>query len=465
MKKIFLLIVFCTSLFARNSLLELQADLNEVLHRVDPKVHVGIEIISLENGQKIYERSSTKSFVPASCLKLFTASAALAILGVDYRFETQLFQDDAGNLYLKGSGDPTLTAYDLDELVWQLKVRHIDEIKGNLVVDNFDFDGLSQGPGWMWDEPAEYWNTPMDAVVIDHNCVSLWVCPAKELAQPAQIYPKAACSKFTIDNRVKTASNQDLNAARSLISSDSRIQVDGTIALESQPVELKVPVADPPIHGGALMQETLQKNGIAVHGEVVRGKTPSKALLLATRKSLPLCQILHRMMKSSDNLYSDCIFKKLGQVYLGAPGTWQKGAQAVLEVMKKEVGINVSELVLLDGCGLSRYNLITPHQLVQLLAWAHGQYRLSSELFTSLPISGVDGSLKGRMLQSKTKVRAKTGTMTGISSIAGYVETKDGELLAFSMLSSGLIQPIKDYKLKIEDEVCNLLAKFSRNER
>ncbi len=383
----FLFLLFTGALFASCPFEGLKEDIDAIISHMEANVQIGIKVVSLKHAQTLYEKNPEKLFIPASNLKLFTGAAALAILGVDYRFDTHLLLDDLGNLYLKGSGDPTLKRCNLEDLAGQLKMRQVKEVK-NIIIDHSAFDEISQGPGWM-----EFWSPPMGAITVDHN---------KEAA------------------------------------------------------------SSPPRFAGELLLYFLQKAGILVQGEISIGITPVTADVLATHVSEPLSQVVLEMMKESDNLYADCLFKKVGEAYLGAPGTWQKGALAVRQFLKRDVGMDISQMVLLDGSGLSRYNLVAPYQFIKFLSWMKEQFPFAPEFMSSLSIAGVDGSLRRRMVQAKNRLRAEPGgAMTGVTGISGYVKTRDDELLAFSILMNGPMDPTQ--KTQIEDEICVRLAQFMRN--
>jgi serine-type D-Ala-D-Ala carboxypeptidase/endopeptidase (penicillin-binding protein 4) len=166
MRKSYLLLIFiilCSPLVSKETnrsskqqLTSLQSGIERIIRNKDPDVHIGIEVVSLEGGEKLYQKSANQLFMPASSLKLVTAAAALHLLGVDYRFETKLYTDGKignktlkGNLYLQGSGDPELVFNDLEELAFQMKLLNIKKIEGDLYIDNTLFDGIAQGPGWM----------------------------------------------------------------------------------------------------------------------------------------------------------------------------------------------------------------------------------------------------------------------------------------------------------------------------
>lgn len=193
----------------------LKSAIDRTIQQVDPNAHIGIEIVSLKNGQKIYERNAKHMFIPASTQKIFTTAAALATLGSDYRFETKIFHIGTakegvleGDLYLKGEGDPSLTTADLQDFAFQLSRMGIKTIRGDLVIDNFDFDNISQGPGWMWDEGAEYWNSPIDALLVNHSCVTVWVEPGLHENMAAKVSVSPKVEGVAVQNFAKTSAKK-----------------------------------------------------------------------------------------------------------------------------------------------------------------------------------------------------------------------------------------------------------------
>ena len=456
----------------KEQLADLKYSIDKIIQQQDSSVHIGVEVISLKNGQKLYQKNANHLFVPASNLKMFTGAAALYYLGGDYKFETQLFTDGSiknrklqGNLYIKGSGDPELAVADLESLAFEIKLRGIDVIEGNVVVDNFDFDGISQGPGWMWDEGSEEWASRMDALLVNHSCVEVIVQPADEPAKPPAIFLSPKTDFIVLDNCAKTSeAEDDLNVERAWRTRENRIVIKGQIPLNCAPKRYQVALEDPHLYAGNVYCEQLKKQGIKINGGVVVKPVPKTAALLAVHYSRPLALIIEKMLKVSDNLMADCLFKKIGQVELGSPGTWQRGAQAVRNFLAREVGLDTSELIVLDGCGQSRYNLVSPHQFVQFLCWMQEQFSMSSEFLTALPISGIDGTMQNRLCNPalRARIRAKTGSMTGVSGLSGFVTTKDGEMLAFSLLINGFTKPVEEVRMGIEDQICQCLANFTR---
>lgn len=481
MRTLSLVLIFlqiCPSLISKEikrstkeQLTSLQAAIERIILDADPDVHIGVEVMSLKNGQRLYQKSSHHLFAPASCLKMITGAAALQLLGVDFRFETKLLTDGKveqktlkGNLFLQGSGDPEFAVRDLEELVFQLKLQNITQIEGNLYVDNTLFDGICQGPGWMWDDKGYDWTAPNDALILNHSCIDLWVKPSDKVGDPPFVYQYPKSDFILIENHAETTKGENnLSVKRRWMTKENIIDIAGKISSNKQAEHYVISIENPHLYAAHVFRNILTKAGYTFTGKIDAKVTPKNATLLGKHMSRPLCSIVGEMMKTSDNLVANCLFKKMGEKRFGVPGTWQKGSQAVREFLAQTVGVNIDKVVIMDGCGQSRYNLISAHQFVQFLSWMNQQFSFCSEFMSSLPISGTDGTLTHRMSYPvvKGKVRAKTGSMTGISTISGYLTTKDGELIAFSILQNGITGKATEYKTRIEDAICTLLTNFS----
>ncbi len=219
-------------------------------------------------------------------------------------------------------------------------------------------------------------------------------------------------------------------------------------------------VEDRALACGIVLKAMLQQAGIVVNGEVSHGTVPSGAVVIATHLSPPLMDILRLMNKPSDNVIAELIFKTLGAEVKGEPGTWQKGRQVIGEFLG-EMG---SGFRIVDGSGLSRYNLVTAELLVNLLVFVYNDFELMPDYVASLPIAGVDGTLKNRMrgMRAEKVLRAKTGTLSGVSALAGYTATADGEVLAFSILISHYAGPAAPAR-RIQDTIGNYLTRWRRD--
>lgn len=448
----------------------IQKSLDKIITGVDQNVHVGVEVVSLKTGLRLYEKNAHQLFTPASNVKLFTAGAALANLGPYYRFETRLLSDGKlsqktlqGNLYLQGTGDPSFTLNDLENLVLQLRIKQIEEIDGDIIIDHFAFDEFSEGPGWMWDDINDISFTQMNALTINHNCLDLWVKPADGVAAPPKIFAYPKTGFVTIENCALTDEKaESLTVSRSVKTKRNTIQVKGEIGLISSTKSYKIPLKGPHLYAATLLQSVLKKAGITCKGKIQIEKTPLHSETLASHRSEPLSVLLQTMMKNSDNLYADNLFKKVGQFHSKEQGTWKNGGQAVSYHLERDVDLNISNVVLLDGSGLSRYNLASPHHIASYLKWIYNEFPYQAEFLSSLSLAGRDGNLKGRFTQELPILRAKAGTMSGITCLSGYVQTADGEMLAFSIMVNGFTGKAAHYKDTVEDPICTFLANLSR---
>lgn len=485
LKRIFLLYFFLISGLllsatelpktAREESYYLTNAIDRIVQQVDPYAHVGIEIVSLKSGQKLYERNALKMFTPASVQKLFTAAAALGILGPNFHFETHLYADRPvdhgildGNLYFKGSGDPSLTSEHLQNLVFQLTLHGLKTIRGDLLIDHYDFDTVTQGPGWMWDEGAEYWNSPIDGLLVNHSSIAIWVEPGEAVGSQAKIVAYPEVEEVTIQNLVTTSEKPGkCSVSRRWMTKENVIEVEGVIEQKCSPKRYDIPLETPSLYAAQLLRNLLHAQGVQLLGKIHYRKTPDGAVSLAKHSSKPLAELIHPILKQSDNLYSNCLFKKMGQNFTQTLGTWQNGEKALRSFLAHQANLDAANLVLKDGDGESRYNLVSPHQLVVFLTWMQNQFPYFPEFLAALPSSGIDGTLTHR-LESPTvkgRIRAKTGSMTGVSALSGYIQTQDGEWLAFAILINGFIKPAEEYKKNLEDRICTLLAEFTRAAR
>jgi len=174
-----------------------------------------------------------------------------------------------------------------------------------------------------------------------------------------------------------------------------------------------------------------------------------------------LSELVKEMLKKSDNIIAGALFKKLGQLYTRRPGSWENGSLAVSQILSKQAGLSVSGLRVLDGSGLSPSNLTTPSQMMQVLDFAFHNSTSNEPFVTALPIAGIDGTLKHRMGNIARRVRAKTGTISGVVSLAGYVVSADNEVFAFVIMVNGSKGMTWKYK-EMEDKIATVLARYKR---
>jgi D-alanyl-D-alanine carboxypeptidase/D-alanyl-D-alanine-endopeptidase (penicillin-binding protein 4) len=466
-KQIFLFTLLLSCSVYSNSK-RIQEQIDNIVNAVDLNMHIGIEIVSLTTGKIIYSNNASHLFLPASCIKLMTAAAALDLLGPDYRFRTVVYTDGqiekgvvTGNLWIRGSGDPELSIYSLEELIVQLKRKGIQKINGNLYSDLSGSDGICQGPGWAWDDGAVDWNCPLDALMVNRGCVDIWVKPNRICGVPPDILIDPGTDYIEVKNLALTAKEDEtLSVERRWMTKENVIDIKGNVSLAQEAKKFTIPVESPHLYALHLFSSLLRKEGITLMGEIGEGKGEPSFTEVAAYTSRPLFEILVDMVKASDNLIADTLFKQIGQQVVGGLASWKNGQEAIKSFLMKKVGLNATGLMIVDGSGLSRYNLLSPHQLVTLLTWID-QQAISPYFTASLPISGVDGTLKKRMTQPfiRGKVCAKTGTLMGVSTLSGYAMTQNGERLVFSIMINGFTKQPSEYKREVEDQILEWMIK------
>jgi D-alanyl-D-alanine carboxypeptidase/D-alanyl-D-alanine-endopeptidase (penicillin-binding protein 4) len=202
---------------------------------------------------------------------------------------------------------------------------------------------------------------------------------------------------------------------------------------KSLPLRFNLSIPNSEDYAAQRLKKDLGTLGIQLKGKIVETHDAVTLPAIATHHSKSLPQLISMMLKNSDNLIANALFKAVGQHYYGGPATWTKGINAEKAILKKYVGLNPKELYIFDGSGLSFYNFVTPKQIVTLLEYAYHNSTLNKMMMQSLPISSVDGSLRHRIPSLKGLVHAKTGTRRDSSALSGYI-VKNGRVAVFSVL-------------------------------
>jgi len=437
---------------------------------------VGLKIVSLENGETLYQQNPTKLFHPASNMKLLTTAAALDHLGPSFRFKTTLaadsvaIQDSAvvGNLYFKGFADPTLDDESLLQMVGQMQAAGVAHVTGNLVCDASYLDTLRLGVGWMWDDTNGTDWAPISAFSINHNTITITVEPGRNLDDTLDVRLQPPTNFMRIDNTGTTVDSADTVSIRSFsVERDWQIprdivRVRGGLAIRSRRIEKVTDVVEPTLYAGTRLAEIMREENIDFHGRILKTEQPDSTIAIATHLSVPLGELMMRINKPSDNLYAELLLKTLAAEVKGPPGTAAGGLAVVKEVLSR-ADVDSNDVYLADGSGVSRYNLISPDHIVKLLTAMHSDFRIQAEFKASLPIAGRDGTLTNRMKDTPAagKLRAKTGTLRGVSTLSGYTTTDDGEPLVFSMMMQHFVGAASHVR-QVQDKIGALISGFSR---
>ena len=465
---------------------DLQKELDDIFN--DPNfsnAEWGVVIQSLETGEYIYKKNENKSFMPASNLKMFTTATALCNLGPNYKYTTKLITNGSiennilkGDLIIKGSGDPTFPKkfrndslhYLFSQWIDSLKNAGIQEINGNIIGDDNCFDDQPLGVGWSWDDETYWFSAPISGLSYNDNCIDLSISPGEYVGSSAKILLNPNTNYVTIKNNIRTVppdSATNIDYFRK--SGTNIINAFGTISLNANTRIESISIDNPTLYTVTVFKEMLEANGIKVNGEAKdideikpRNEFTTIYQTLNTTTSLPLSEIIKIINKKSHNLYAEQVLKTIGKE-LGGSGTVSKA----IEIEKRflsNLGIDPEKIMIVDGSGLSRLNLVTPLQVTTLLTYMY-RHKYWKEFYNSLPIAGVDGSLENRMRNSKAanNVHAKTGYINYVRSLSGYVTSKDGEMFVFSMIVNHYTVPTS-LANNIQDLVCIRLANFSRKQ-
>ncbi|RSK27643.1 D-alanyl-D-alanine carboxypeptidase/D-alanyl-D-alanine-endopeptidase [Bacillus sp. HMF5848] len=437
---------------------------------------IGISVRHAFSGDVLYARNSNVRLTPASNMKLFTAQAALQLLGENYRFTTEVLTDGHvkkgtlyGNVFLKGKGDPTLLQTDLETIVETLQKAGIEKIEGNVIGDDSWFDDVRHSIDLPWSDEQEYYGAGVSALSLapdsdyDTGTVLLEVMPNKKVGGKARVTVTPKTKYVTIQNDIKTVAaeeEKDITVERK--HGTNVITLSGTIPVNARKDKEWVAVWEPTLYAVDVFHESLTGHGIEVSGNERRGTTPKNATLLAEHHSMPLKELLIPFMKLSNNVHAEVLVKEMGKVKAGE-GSWNQG----LAVMKHELqalGIDVNTLITRDGSGISHVNAIPANEISRLLFVAQ-QQKWFPAFQSSLPVSGfhekmVGGTLRYRLTDPSAigRVYAKTGTLTSVSSLAGYVKTDSGEDLIFSIVLNGLLDEWEGKNL--EDKIVMALLKM-----
>jgi D-alanyl-D-alanine carboxypeptidase/D-alanyl-D-alanine-endopeptidase (penicillin-binding protein 4) len=389
--------------------------LNDMIQEVPASTKMAIMIYDPLTQDTLVSINHTASMIPASNTKLFTTATALELMGGDYLISTKIFADDEdfsdgsldGNIYIKGFGNPTFTTENLEDLVNKLYQAGLRKITGNIYGDDTYFDNIYSRDDWISEERANVKLPPISALVIDRN--------------------------------------------RTVVTKKRRGRYRNYF----------VNVKDPPSFAAKLLKEKLKAYGIEAEGKVLSGQTPENSILLL-ESSIELRELIKEINKSSDNFYAECLFKTLGSYYSGQQGNSFYSTQAILNFIEDN-SIYSTGTKIVDGSGISRFDQVTAGAIVGLLEKVYFNIEQFDDFYNSLSIAGIDGTLHKRMIgtTAENNFRGKTGTLNGVSSLAGYVTTADEDDLIVCIMFEFTSGGASKHK-KIQDRIVEALADWKK---
>lgn len=466
-----------------------------------------VKIVSLDSGQVVYEQNANKFVRPASNMKLYTVAAAFDRLTPDFHFVTSVYAkeelDDGkvkGDLVVYGRGDPSIAARfnngdyfkGINDLADRVVAAGVKRIKGDLVGDESYFNGAPVGSGWEWEDLTWSYGAQVSALTINDNAIDLNIKPGDRVGAPVSIVTGPPATSFmTIVNRATTTAKGmrgDLRIYRGL--GANSLEISGTLPIGDVGFVGGVAIPDPALAFVSMLRDALIKRGVQIDGRVrtvtassggsiipgvssasaaqpMNMPVPAAPVEIASLPSPAFNSIAAQTLKPSQNQYTELILRTLGRAQppvATEPGRTRDDEENGLEVVKnflRQAGVGDSDVALNDGSGLSRNDLISANTTIQLLTFM-SKHKYFAQFREALPIAGVDGTLRTRMrgTPAEGNLRAKTGSLSSVASLSGYVTTAGGEHLVFSMMLNNYPDAAAVRRDSI-DAIAVLLASFT----
>ena len=410
---------------------------------------VGVMVRNANTGEIIYDYNSSYPLIPASNMKIIATSTSLAMLGPDFQYTTNIYGKEIDNGVLKGdlilfsNGDPSYCVHFyepptkvLDFMAKKLYSQGIRTIEGDLIGDDSFFDRELTGKGWKKYYQFDPYSAQISPLALNENVVDVRVYPGEGQSLPGVVTLFPPADIFEVSNQTKT-SNYDETVILSRQEGNNHITVSGWIPYDYSYIESYVTVHDPSLYTTSAFARILKDNGIEIKGNVRlidKEKDNQEGYnLLCSHKSPPLPEILAYVNKYSDNLTAEMIFKTLGGVVYGV-GTAENGERVEREFLG-QIEADTSGLTIADGCGLSDQNRVTTGLISDILYYMYNS-PYKDDFMNSLSVAGVDGTLRKRLrgTLAEGNCKAKTGTISGVSALSGYVTTAYGETVVFSLI-------------------------------
>ncbi|MBP5690850.1 MAG: D-alanyl-D-alanine carboxypeptidase/D-alanyl-D-alanine-endopeptidase [Bacteroidaceae bacterium] len=448
------------------------SDLDSVTESIDQIIYEGLPegtdialmVYDLTNDTTLYAYREKIMCRPASVQKVITSVTALSSLGADYKFRTtfrtqgSISKDSVlnGNLYLVGGLDPALTEHELRSMVASLKKAGVKRISGTLYADVSAMDSTYWATGWCWDDAPASFQPYISPLMVHQGFVGIEVKPtSKGQAPVVNIYPSNSYIKVV--NKARTQDNTlgPLTITRDWMHNDNTIIIEGNCKRRQSTDLSVVGSAD---FTFALLRQYLDEAGIS-YGKYDWGTCPVIARDLAeVTHDLP--SIVKEALKESNNLFAEAMFLQTGRLQQPKEVSFKVAAKYLQNFVSRKFGMFSASYNIVDGCGLSQYDLCSPQFMVDMLSLIYKDNELFPILYKSMPISGVDGTLKTRMNDKTTinKVHAKTGSLTGTCTLAGYIRTADGRDLAFCIMNEGAVKMAPSRK--VQDQICKVLCEL-----
>lgn len=427
------------------------ANVDEYINQLPDGANLALMVQKVGAQEPDIDYHGKQMALPASTQKVITALAALLQLGPDFRFTTTLESKGTvtdgilkGDLIARFGGDPTLKRQNIRNMVAILKKSGVQKIEGNVLIDTSIFASHDKAPGWPWNDMTQCFSAPPAAAIVDRNCFSVSLYSAQKPGDLAYIrvasyYP---VNMFSQVRTLARGSSEGQYCELDVVPGDlNRFTLTGCLPQRTDPLPLAFAIQDGASYAGAIIKAELKDAGITYTGTLLRQTQVNEpGTVIASTQSAPLHDLLKIMLKKSDNMIADTVFRMIGHAHFGVPGTWRAGSDAVRQILRQQAGVDIGNTIIADGSGLSRHNLIAPATMMQVLQYI-AQHDSELNYISMLPLAGYDGSLQYRAGLHEAgvdgKVSAKTGSLQGVYNLAGFITTASGQRMAFVQYLSG----------------------------
>jgi D-alanyl-D-alanine carboxypeptidase/D-alanyl-D-alanine-endopeptidase (penicillin-binding protein 4) len=446
---------------------------------------VSATVIDVASGTILWKHHADRPLNLASVTKVLTTAAALHILGPGFRWRTSLLGEKLdpengtveGDLFVRGRGDPTLTLAGLRELAQALEWRGVTEITGDVVFDGSYFDLVDEPPRYA-DQPKERagYRAPIGAASLERNAVTVVVAADRfgyGLADVKIDPPMGEYVRLVDPTVVTVASGRTRIHVATIMRRDHiELRVSGQILADEGVWFQRRRIDDPVRMFGESLRSVLAQRGIRVKGKKIgRGIAPATAVLLAEHESPPLADVIRTMAKTSDNYMAETVLKTLGAESrilppppaVPPPATWNDGIGAVKRYLTEQAGVDVTTVRYENGSGLYDSSAIPAAAVAQVLSSAWRDFRVGPDLAAALATGGVDGTLRRRFRDPRLRgrIRAKTGTLAQVSSLAGYAGTDSGHPLAFVVIVNSMAPQARGEARALQDTIAALCVAYT----
>lgn len=447
----YILLIVCMSLTAYSQAftpknkkeIPLKIQIQKIL-KTQPRItkNIGLVVFDLHSKTYDFAHNEHKLFIPASLSKIVTASAVMSLLNPYHQFETLLTVetpiDKEGvlkdHLYLKGGGDPSFVSENLWILINNLTRSGLKKVEGNLIVDESLFNQRQPHEEWLKSDRS--YSAPVSALSFNWNSVNVYIRPALQKGKSALVFidPQNTYIEMTNKTRTKGRKNK-IRVERASGSLGDNIEVSGNIPLNSKELVIYKNITKPALWAGYNAIEFLKQRNIVIEGQVLKGKTPSQNYVLSSNKGSFIFRIVQDMMKFSSNFLADMLTFHLALLQGYKKDLWNEGLKQIHQHIEKQ---GITDYIFVNPSGLSRKNKMKVADILKFLIQDyHSVY--SFEKLASYPVPSSPGTLKKRFknLENSAFIRAKTGWLSGIVGLAGYIKNKKGQMKAFVFIYNG----------------------------